>query len=61
MSQLWGGRFSGSADPLMRQFNDSIYFDVRLWEADLDGSMAYAKALVRAGVISEQEPDARQL
>ncbi|HXV41754.1 MAG TPA: argininosuccinate lyase [Anaerolineae bacterium] len=60
MSQLWGGRFSGGADPLMRQFNDSIYFDVRLWEADLDGSMAYAKALARAGVISEEEADVLQ-
>jgi argininosuccinate lyase len=55
MTQLWGGRFSGATDPLMRQFNDSIYFDVRLWEADLDGSMAYARALARAGVITEAE------
>src|SRR5512134_243474 len=60
MSQLWGGRFSGGADPLMRQFNDSIYFDVRLWEADLDGSMAYAKALARAGVITDEEADILQ-
>jgi argininosuccinate lyase len=41
----------------MRQFNDSIYFDVRLWEADLDGSVAYAKALARAGVVAEAEAD----
>ncbi len=60
MSQLWGGRFSGTTDVLMRKFNDSIYFDVRLWEADLDGSMAYAKALVKAGVISEEESDVLQ-
>jgi hypothetical protein len=39
----------------MRQFNDSIYFDVRLWEADVDGSMAYAKALARVGIITEEE------
>ncbi len=60
MSQLWGGRFSGATDPLMRQFNDSIYFDVRLWEADLAGSMAYAKALARAGIITEEEADILQ-
>src|SRR5512134_3468146 len=60
MSQLWGGRFSGSMDPLMRKFNDSIYFDVRLWEADLDGSMAYAGALARAGVITGKEADILQ-
>ncbi len=57
MSQLWGGRFSGATDALMRQFNDSIYFDLRLWEADLDGSAAYAKALARAGVLTAEEAD----
>ncbi|GAB4422662.1 MAG: argininosuccinate lyase [Anaerolineae bacterium] len=60
MTQLWGGRFSEDMTPLMHQFNDSIYFDVRLWEADLDGSMAYARALARAGVITEEEADILQ-
>lgn len=55
MTQLWGGRFSRPTDPLMRRFNNSIYFDIRLWEADLDGSVAYAKALARAGVITAEE------
>jgi argininosuccinate lyase len=57
MTQLWGGRFSGITDTLMRQFQDSIYFDISLWEADIDGSMVYAKALARAGVITEEEAD----
>jgi argininosuccinate lyase len=60
MAKLWGGRFSGETNALMRKFNDSIYFDVRLWEADLDGSMAYARALARAGVISVDEADILQ-
>jgi argininosuccinate lyase len=60
MSQLWGGRFQGQMDALMHQFNDSIRFDVRLWEADLDGSMAYAEGLSRAGVITEEEADILQ-
>ncbi|RME76108.1 MAG: argininosuccinate lyase, partial [Chloroflexi bacterium] len=55
--QLWGGRFSGSTDALMRRFNDSIGFDIRLWEADITGSQAYARALARAGVITAQEAD----
>ncbi len=55
MTQLWGGRFSGTTNALMRQFQDSITFDIRLWEADLDGSMAYAQALARAGVITTEE------
>jgi argininosuccinate lyase len=55
MTQLWGGRFSGTTNALMRQFQDSIYFDIRLWEADIDGSLAYAKALARANVITLEE------
>src|SRR5215475_4729672 len=60
MTQLWGGRFQGQTEALMRQFNDSIRFDIRLWEADLDGSMAYAEALAQAGVITEEEADVLQ-
>ena len=60
MTQLWGGRFSGETDALMRQFQDSIRFDVRLWQEDIDGSMAYARALVGAGVLTEEEADVIQ-
>ncbi|GAB4451476.1 MAG: argininosuccinate lyase [Anaerolineae bacterium] len=60
MNQLWGGRFSGETDALMRQFQDSIRFDVRLWREDIDGSMAWARALVGAGVLTEEEADVIQ-
>src|SRR5262245_19428989 len=60
MTQLWGGRFEGQTDALMRQFNDSIRFDIRLWEADLDGSMAYTEGLARAVVVTEEEADILQ-
>lgn len=60
MAMLWGGRFSSSPSDLMRQFNDSISFDVRLWDVDLQGSVAYAQALVRAEIISEAEGEAIQ-
>lgn len=53
--KLWGGRFSGETDALMKRFNDSIGFDIRLWDADIHGSIAYAGALARAGVITEDE------
>jgi argininosuccinate lyase len=58
MTRLWGGRFSGETDALMRKFQDSIYFDVRLWAADIDGSVAWAGALHRAGVLTETETEA---
>jgi argininosuccinate lyase len=57
-AKLWGGRFHGQVSDLMRRFNDSIAFDIRLWEADIRGSIAYAQALGRAGVISQQEAEA---
>jgi argininosuccinate lyase len=54
---LWGGRFSGAPDEAMRRFNDSIAFDRRLYSADVRGSVAYARALARAGLISGEECD----
>ncbi len=55
---LWGGRFEKKADKLMWQFNASIGFDWRLYAADIQGSMAYARALVDAGVLDAAEGDA---
>jgi argininosuccinate lyase len=54
-SKLWGGRFTGATDPLMEQFNASIGFDRRLWQADVQGSQAYAHALARSGILTESE------
>jgi len=54
---LWGGRFSGTTDEAMRRFNDSISFDVRLYDADVRGSIAWARALSRAGLITSAECD----
>ena len=55
--KLWGGRFAQSTDGLMERFNRSLDFDWRLYTADIQGSMAYAKALTRAGIITSEERD----
>ena len=55
MTKLWGGRFSQSLDPLAHQFNASLLFDQRLWSQDIRGSIAWAMALERAGVVSPVE------
>jgi argininosuccinate lyase len=55
MTRLWGGRFTDRPNDQMRRFGDSIGFDIRLWEADIAASLAYAKALARAGVIDEDD------
>ncbi|MFN2185461.1 MAG: lyase family protein, partial [Anaerolineae bacterium] len=52
---LWGGRFGAEPSELMRRFGDSISFDWRLYAADIRGSIAYAGALERAGVVTAQE------
>ena len=52
---LWGGRFQGKADPLFRQFNDSLPVDWRLVQQDIAGSIAWASALCAAGVLSGEE------
>jgi argininosuccinate lyase len=57
MTTLWGGRFDQAASPLLRQFNDSLPFDQRLWLEDIFGSMAYANAIATAGLLSAEERD----
>jgi argininosuccinate lyase len=56
-SLLWGGRFGEQPADLMRRFGDSVSFDIRLWEADIVGSEAYARALARAAVIDDAARD----
>ena len=53
--KLWGGRFSTDEDPLFKEFNDSLPFDWKLLEADIIGSLAYGRALERAGVFSRKD------
>ena len=52
---LWGGRFSGKADPGFAEFNNSFRFDRRLFEVDVRASVAYCAALERAGVLTPAE------
>lgn len=59
MSKLWGGRFTGKVDPVMERFNESLSYDKRMYRADVRGSQAYAKGLVQAGVISQEECEVR--
>jgi argininosuccinate lyase len=51
----WSGRFSRGADPVAEAFTASIGFDRRLWPHDLEGSVAWARAIRRAGLIGEDE------
>jgi len=55
---LWGGRFKGEPDSGFAAFNSSFPFDRRLFEADVAASIAYARALVGAGVLTFDETTA---
>ncbi|KAK3346934.1 L-Aspartase-like protein [Lasiosphaeria hispida] len=54
-NMLWGGRFTGGLDPLMVQYNESIYFDKILYKQDILGSIAFARANAKSGIISQDE------
>jgi argininosuccinate lyase len=57
MKQLWGGRFTGKLDPSAWALDASIDFDRRLAAQDVRGSLAWARALRLAGVLSQAEAD----
>jgi argininosuccinate lyase len=51
----WGGRFTEGADARAERFTASLGFDRRLWPQDIAGSVAWAGALARAGILTEDE------
>nr|XP_045625554.1 argininosuccinate lyase-like [Procambarus clarkii]XP_045625555.1 argininosuccinate lyase-like [Procambarus clarkii]XP_045625556.1 argininosuccinate lyase-like [Procambarus clarkii] len=53
--KLWGGRFDSSTDPVMEQFNASMSYDKAMWKQDIQGSIAYAKSLQKASLLTEEE------
>ena len=55
--KMWGGRFFAQMDELMERFNASFRFDRRLYAADVRGSMVYAAALAKAGLIAGAEAE----
>lgn len=52
---LWGGRFEAGMAPEMVPFNSSLGIDQRLWREDVRGSVAWARAIGRAGVLTDDE------
>ena len=53
--RMWGGRFKGKLDPRIDALNRSLPFDVRLYREDITGSIAWAAAQRRAGMLTERE------
>src|SRR5580692_11926464 len=59
MTTLWSGRFDAPPDRVAFEFGASFRFDRRLFEDDVTGSAAWARALAKAGVLADDE--ARQI
>ena len=55
---LWSGRFASAPDQDVFAFGASFAFDRRLFLDDVEGSRAWAEALLRAGVLSADEQQA---
>ena len=52
---LWGGRFSTKLNDQAWDLNSSLPVDQRLAMQDVDGSLAWADAIHRAGILSDKE------
>ena len=55
MSVARGGRLPTAIDEAMQNINASVQIDSALWREDIQGSMAHAAGLAKAGVISDDD------
>ncbi len=53
--KLWGGRFEQGPSEVFERFSGSLHFDRLLADADIRGSIAFARALERVGVLEAAE------
>jgi len=58
MTKAWSGRFAAGAHPTAERFTASLAFDRRLWPYDIQGSLAWARALAQAALLTPSEHEA---
>ncbi len=54
-SQAWSALFSEPMSDLVKRYTASVFFDKRLWQADIQGSLAHAEMLSAQNIISSQD------
>ena len=54
-SQAWSALFSEPMSELVKRYTASVDFDKRLWQADIDGSLAHAEMLAAQKVIADAD------
>ena len=57
MASLWGGRFEKDMDDIVKKYNASIFFDQRMYNEDIEGSIAHVTMLGKQGIVSNEEKD----
>ncbi len=59
-AQAWSALFSEPMSDLVKRYTSSVFFDKRLWQADIAGSLAHAEMLAAQGIISHDDHTAIQ-
>jgi argininosuccinate lyase len=54
-SQAWSALFSEPMNDLVKRYTSSVFFDKRLWQADIAGSLAHADMLAAQNIISSDD------
>ncbi len=54
-SEAWSALFSEPMSDLVKRYTSSVFFDKRLWLADITGSLAHAEMLATQGIISKAD------
>ena len=54
-AQAWSALFSEPMSDLVKRYTSSVFFDKRLWQADIAGSLAHAEMLAAQGIISASD------
>ena len=54
-SEAWSALFSEPMSELVKRYTASVFFDQRLWRADIAGSLAHAEMLCHQGIISAED------
>ena len=54
-SEAWSALFSEPMSDLVKRYTASVLFDKRLWQADIEGSLAHAAMLAAQGIIGAQD------
>lgn len=52
---MWSGRFSQPTAELVLRYGESVSYDWKLYKHDIAGSIAHARAQLKAGMLTEEE------